>query len=583
MSEFDMEKYPVKPSDDAVASSSVADVEIVTESTSGWSAFKDSFKPAVFHDIDTSKMTNEEIAAMATATSPLSRSLKPRHLQMIAVGGCIGTGLFVGTGASLSHGGPAAMLIAFALIGSMLFTTVHALGELAVSFPVSGSFSAFSTRFIDPAWGFAMGWNYGLQWLVVFPLELVGCSITVGFWDHEAKYNSASWVAIFYCIILILNIFGAKGYGEAESFFSIVKVLAVSGFCILGIVIAVGGAPNSTGYIGTHYWYNPGAFAQGFKGVCAVLVNAAFAFSGTELIGLAASETPNPAKALPRATKQVFWRVLLFYILPLTIMGCIIPYNDPHLLGHSSTGASTSPFVLAISNAGISGLPSVMNVVVMLALLSVANAAIYGCSRTLMSLALQGQAPKILGYVDRAGRPLVAMGLTFFVGLICFVAASDKQTLVFTWLLAISGLSTIFTWGSICLCHIRFRRGMKVQGRSTDELVVKSMFGVLGSWYGLILNVLVLCFTFWTSLYPIDGSKPNATVFFQNYLAAPVIIVFYVFYKVWRRPAVVRAKSMDLVTGRRMMDIEATLEEIRQEKAYIASRGMAYRIFRFWC
>ena len=185
-----------------------------------------------------------EGAAQATANSPLAKKLKGRHLQMIAIGGSIGTfpslyfrerclyilgtGLFVGSGRALSNGGPAAVLIAFSLIGIMLYCTVHALGELAVCFPVAGSFSAYSTRFIDPAWGFAMGWNYAMQWLIVLPLEIVAASITVKYWGSTV--SPAVWVTIFLVLIISINLFGVKGYGEAEFVFSIIKVIAVTGF-----------------------------------------------------------------------------------------------------------------------------------------------------------------------------------------------------------------------------------------------------------------------------------------------------------------------------------------------------------------
>ncbi|KAI6859980.1 amino acid permease, partial [Hortaea werneckii] len=286
----------------------------------------------------------------------------------------------------------------------MLYCTVHALGEMAVLFPVAGSFSAYSTRFLDPAWGFAMGWNYAMQWLVVLPLEIVAATLTIDFWNDSI--NPDAFVAIFLVLIVVINLFGVKGYGEAEFVFSIIKVIAVVGFIILGIILNCGGGPDG-GYIGAKYWYDPGAFNNGFKGLCSVFVTAAFAFAGTELVGLAAAETANPRKSLPSAVKQVFWRISLFYMVALTVVGLLVPYKDPRLLSaESSVDAKASPFVIAITNAGITGLPSVMNAVILIAVLSVGNSSIYGSSRTLAALADQGQAPKILGYIDRKGRPI---------------------------------------------------------------------------------------------------------------------------------------------------------------------------------
>ncbi|KAK9328468.1 amino acid permease-domain-containing protein [Lipomyces starkeyi] len=551
--------------------------------TTAWGRFVDSFRPNDVYLANSREVNvagyDMEAAARRTAESPLARRLKGRHLQMIAIGGSIGTGLFVNSGKALNSGGPAALLIAFGIIGLMLYTVVHALGELAVVFPVAGSFSTFSTRFIDPAWGFAMGWNYAMQWLVVFPLELVAASITLQYW--HVNVNNAVWVAIFWTLIVVINFFGAKGYGEAEFVFSMIKVIAVVGFIILGVVLVCGGGPVG-GYIGGKYWHNPGAFSYGFKGVCSVFVTAAFAFAGTELVGLAAAETANPRKTLPSAVKQVFWRITLFYIVALTLVGLLVPYDNERLLGASSVDATASPFVIAITNAGISGLPSVMNVVIMIAVLSVGNSSIYGCSRTLACLAEMNQAPKFLAYIDKSGRPLAGVIVTSLFGLLAFVAASPKEGDVFNWLLALSGLSSIFTWGSVCLAHILFRRAWKVQGHSLDELAFKSHPGVIGSYLGLILNILVLIAQFWIAVWPIGGS-PNASDFFQTYLAAPVIIAFYIFYKVWKRTPFVRPSQADLVTGRREVDIPALIEELKAEREELKQRNVFVRIYKFWC
>ncbi|KAK9460241.1 amino acid permease-domain-containing protein [Lipomyces oligophaga] len=550
-----------------------------------WGRFKDSFQPSEAYLASkqaaaSGRNFDVEAAAKRTAASPLARHLKSRHLQMIAIGGSIGTGLFVNSGKALEAGGPASLLIAFGIIGVMLYTVVHALGELAVVFPVAGSFSTYSTRFIDPAWGFAMGWNYALQWLVVFPLELVAASITLNYWHVDV--NNAVWVTIFWVIIVLINFFGVKGYGEAECIFSMIKVIAVIGFIILGIVLTCGGGPQG-GYIGGRYWHDPGAFHNGFKGLCSVFVTAAFAFSGTELVGLAAAETANPRKTLPSAVKQVFWRITLFYIVALTIVGLLVPYTDKNLLnGTSSVDAAASPFVIAIEHAGISGLPSVMNVVIMISVLSVGNSSIYGCSRTLASLADMGQAPSIFGYIDKSGRPLVGIIATSLFGLLAYVSASPKEGDVFNWLLALSGLSSIFTWGSVCLAHILFRRAWKVQGHSLNELPFKSHPGLIGSYAGLILNVLVLVAQFWIAVWPI-GSTPNAYDFFSTYLAAPVVLVFYILYKIWYKTPFVKPSEADLVTGRRELDLDLLQQEINEEREALARRNIFVRVYKFWC
>lgn len=215
--------------------------------------------------------------------------------------------------------------------------------------------------------------------------------------------------------------------------------------------------------------------------------------------------------------------------------------------------------MIAIRNAGIAGLPSVVNAVIMIAVLSVGNSSVYGSSRILAAMAEQGQAPQILGYIDRCGRPIVATGVSLAFGLVAFIAGTDKQAVAFDWMLALSGLACIFTWGSICLAHIRFRKGWRVHGHSVDELAFKSQSGLIGSWFGLIFNILVLVAQFWTGAwyvgYANDSGWTRAETFFQSYLAAPVTMLFYIVYKVWYRTPFVRSSDMDITTGMRHVDL----------------------------
>ncbi|OAP62407.1 hypothetical protein AYL99_04610 [Fonsecaea erecta] len=484
------------------------------------------------------------------AQPALAMKLKQRHLQMIAIGGSIGTGLFVGSGSALATGGPAALVLAYCLLGIMIFCTVHALGEMAV-----------------------LGWNYCLQWLVTLPIEIMAASITLNYWHGARNVNPCVWVTIFYIVIISINLFGVKGYGEAEFVFSIIKVIATLGFIIFALVVDVGGGPTGH-YFGAKTWDNPGAFAYGFKGVCSVFVTAAFSFGGTELVGLAAAEAENPRLALPTAIKQVFWRVVLFYIVSLTFVGCLVRWDDPRLLNSGSNANYwTSPFVLAIKNAGVGGLPSVFNAVILIAVLSVGNASVYGASRTMAALADNGQAPKILGYIDRTGRPLVAILVSSALGALCYIVAlspSQRQE-AWNWMFAISGLASIFTWGSICLCHIRFRQAWKYHGHTLDELPYKSQAGVIGSWIGFLFNCLVLIAQFWTGFAPIGyremSSSERTEIFFEGYLAAPIVIVFYIGFKIWKRTPIRRVKDIDVVSGRRELDLEQILAEERAIRA----------------
>ena len=357
---------------------------------------------------------------------------------------------------------------------------------------------------------------------------------------------------------------------------------------LLGIVINIGGTPTE-GYIGGKYWHNPGAFNNGFKGLCSVFVTATFAFAGTELVGLAAAETANPRKSLPTAIKQVFWRITLFYIVSLTLVGLLVPHTEPRLLHAANIAdASASPYVIAIERAGLTVLPSIMNGVILVSVISVGNSAVFGSSRTLAALAEQGQAPRVLAYVDRRGRPLVAILAVSAVGLLAYLADVRAQDRVFEWLLAISGLSTLFTWASTCLAHIRLRRAWARRGRSLADLAFRAQAGTLGSWLGLACNLAVLAAQLWVALDPIPrpaepppGPADLAYHFFVQCLALPVVLVCWLAHKLWFRTSYVRIDDMDLDTGRRDFGRLGVIKahEMQQRRAWPRWK----RLYRFIC
>ncbi|ODQ80625.1 hypothetical protein BABINDRAFT_170995 [Babjeviella inositovora NRRL Y-12698] len=550
----------------------------------GWAKFKDGFKRQESDEIIGEGLTDAQKAAIRTAKSPLQRTLKTRHLLMIAMGGGIGTGLFVGSGKVLRTGGPAGILIGYIIMGAVLICTIFSLAELAVAFPVAGSFTTYATRFIDPAWGFAIGWNCCIQWLIILPLELVTASMVIQYWN--TSINPDAWIAIFYCVILFINFFGARGYAEGEFFFSSIKVLTIVGFCIFGVIYNCGGIKN-TEYIGGLYWSEPGAFnsSGGFKGICSVFVTASFSFGGSEIIGLTASESLTPRKSFPKAIKQIFWRIMIFYISALTVVGLCVPYTSDELLGSTGSATQASPFVIAVQLAGIKGLPSVVNSVILLSVMSVGNTSVYGCSRFMSAMAEQGNAPKLFGYIDKSGRPLVAIALNFLFGLLAFVAASNKQEDIFNWLLSLSGLCTIFAWVTICWSHIRFRSGLSAHGQSTKYLSFVSATGVLGSYFTIVVSILVLMAQFWVGLYPVGEHTPNATVFFQSYLGFFVFFGFYFGYKIWKKDVIlfIRAADMDIFTGRKEIDYDLLQQELAEERTEFKAMPFHKKVFKFWC
>lgn len=402
-----------------------------------------------------------------------------------------------------------------------------------------------------------MGWDYAISWLTTLPFELVAAGLTINFWN--SNINNGVWVTVFLVPVCLIQIFGVRGYGEVEFVLSLIKIAGIIGFMILGIVIDCGGVPtDDRGYLGFRYWKDPGAFRNGFSGFCSVLVTAAFSYGGTEFIGLAAAEAANPRKELPRAAKQVFWRIALFYVVSLLIVGIIVPSDSPNLLNASTSETQNSPFVLAIRMAGISALPSIFNAIITISVLSVANSCAFGSTRTMQALALHGMAPKILRYVDKKGRPVPCIIVQIIFGLIAYITEASSSETIFNWLLALSGLSAFFTWGSICASHLRFRRAWRVQGHSTTEIPYEAAFGIWGSWVGLGLCIICIIATFYTSLWP-NGELGTAYEFFLEFLAAPVVLALYVFWKIWTKDwsLFVRSDEMDLETDLRLLELSS--------------------------
>ncbi|EAU34365.1 amino-acid permease inda1 [Aspergillus terreus NIH2624] len=511
----------------------------------------------------------------------LNRDMKTRHMHMIAIGGSIGAGFFVGSGNALSTGGPGTLFLDFLIIGVMMFNVVYALGELAVMYPVSGGFYTYSTRFIDPSWGFAMGWNYVFQWAIVVPLELTVAGMTIEYWQVDVSVGV--WITVFLVLIIFVNIFGSLGYAEEEFWSSCLKLGAIIVFMIIALVLVCGGGPSSGKYgeyWGARTWYNPGAFRHGFRGFCSVFVTAAFSFSGTELVGLAAAESKNPAKSLPGAVKQVFWRITLFYIVGLTFVGLLVRSDDNRLLGSGGLiDVKASPFVLIALDAGLKGYDSFMNVIILVSVLSIGVSGVYGASRTLTALAEQGYAPKFFTYVDRSGRPLMSVILIIVFGLLAYVNLDASGDIVFAWLQALSGLAALFTWGSICLAHIRFRHAWTYHGHSLDEIPFKAVGGVYGSWLGLILVVLVLIAQFFVAIAPPKGGLNDAEGFFQTYLALPVVLFFWLCGFLWKRAGWLRTHQIDVDSGRREVDWDTIRAERERVAAMPAWRRMLNLVF----
>ncbi|KAL2865974.1 amino acid permease [Aspergillus lucknowensis] len=468
----------------------------------------------------------------------LNRGLSARQVQMIAIGGTIGTGLFLGTGNALATGGPASMLIAYAISGGIVFVTMLSLGEMAAFIPVAGSFCTFAGRFVDDAFGFALTWNYWFNDAVSTAADLVALQLVLQYWSD----NFPGWAfsLIFWAVLIGLNLFAVHVYGEVEYWMSVLKVITIIVFIILGIVVNCGG--NESGhYIGGENWHLPGApFVGGAGGFASVFVTAAFAYGGTESIAITAGETKDPARTIPKVVLNVFWRILIFYILGSLIIGLNVPYTYPNL---SNKEVTTSPFTIVFEMTGTKAAGSVMNAVIMTSVLSAGNHALFAGVRLLYTLAVAGHAPGFFGKLNRQQVPWVAVLATGVVSGLCFGSSKIGAGQLWTWLQNIVGVSNQLSWISIGITSIRFRWSLQAQGK-THLLPFRNFTYPVGPWVCVVLNIVIVLVQGWSCFSPsFDGVS-----FVSFYIQLPVMLVMFLGWKVVKRTRFVRVYEADLET-----------------------------------
>ncbi|OJJ37881.1 hypothetical protein ASPWEDRAFT_39605 [Aspergillus wentii DTO 134E9] len=425
----------------------------------------------------------------------LSRGLAERHVQMIAIAGAIGTGLFLSLGSSIATGGPLGALLGYTIVGFIVCAIQFALGEVSAFLPVTGSFVRHAEMLIDPAFGFAIGWNVVYGCFMSVPSEISAAVVLIQYWTD---LSAAIWISILLVISAVVAFLFIRVYGEVEFFLAILKILLVIGIILMGLVIDLGGVPGQP-RLGFHYWKDPGPFVEyistgswgQFLGFWAVLTNAVYSFSGIESLAMAAAETQNPRKNLPKACKKVFARVTLFYFLAVLIVGMIVPSNDPRL-GDESGTAAQSPFVIAAADAGIKVVPSIINAVVLTSAFSAGNQSILAGTRTLYGLAIRGQAPKIFLRTTAGGVPYMCVALQICFSGLAYLSVSNTALTVFYWLLDLTAAGVLVSWGTIAFNHIRLLQAFKKQGISPTELPWHNSWTIYSSWCALISCIVIL-------------------------------------------------------------------------------------------
>ncbi|EPD0817973.1 amino acid permease [Listeria monocytogenes] len=468
----------------------------------------------------------------------IRRDLKTRHLSMIAIGGSIGTGLFLASGNAIHTAGPGGALVAYVAIGIMVYFLMTSLGEMATYMPVSGSFSTYASRFVDPAFGFALGWNYWFNWAITLAVDISTAAIIVQFWLPNTP--AWLWSAIFLILIFGLNALSVKAYGESEYWFSIIKVATVIIFLIVGVLTIVGILGGEV--IGfSNFTAGDAPFKSGFFAILGTFLIAGFSFQGTEMVGIAAGESATPETSVPKAIKQVFWRILLFYIFAIFIIGMIIPYTNPNLLSAEATDVAISPFTLVFEKAGLAFAASVMNAVILTSVLSAGNSGLYASTRMLWAMARDKKAPKFLGKVNRRGIPMAALIVTTIVGAMTFITTlTENGTVIYTWLLSASGLTGFIAWVGIAISHYRFRKAFIKQGHDLSELKYKAKFFPFGPILALVLCILVIVGQDYAAFLKPEFTNP---AWWQkigiSYIGLPIFLVFWLSFKFTNKTKVI--------------------------------------------
>ncbi|RHZ47696.1 uncharacterized protein CDV56_102773 [Aspergillus thermomutatus] len=489
------------------------------------------------------------------------RGLSSRQLQLIAIGGCIGTGLFVGSGATLSMVGPAPLFMSYLAMSSVVWFVMNVLGEMTTYLPIRGiSVPYLIGRFTEPSMGFAAGYNYWYSFSMLLATEVTAAGLIIEYWTTSVSVGV--WITIVLVVILLLNIVAVSWYGEAEFWFAALKILAIIGLIILGVVLFFGGGPNHD-RLGFRYWQTPGAFnpylvpgnTGRFLGFWTAFIRSGFSFIfSPELITTAAGEVESPRRNIPKATRRFIYRIFAFYILGSLVVGVTVAYNDKGLLSgvaNGGSGAGASPFVIGIQNAGIHGLNHVVNAAILISAWSSGNAWLFAGSRTLYSLAISGQAPGIFSICNRNGVPYVAVLVTWVVGLLSFLNLSNSGAQVFYWFTNITTVGGFINWVLIAIAYLRFRKAMTFHG-VLDTLPFKTPLQPWGSYYVIFIVSLLTLTNGYAAFFP---GKFTAADFLVSYIVFAIFFLLYVGHKLWyRTPWMTKVADIDVFSGKEEVD-----------------------------
>ncbi|KAL1668752.1 amino acid permease/ SLC12A domain-containing protein [Schizophyllum commune] len=508
-------------------------------------------------DVEIGPTIDPTVVDGTTDDPHMHRALKGRHVSMIAIAGTLGTGLFLGSGKALANGGPVGAVLGYLIVGLLVGLMMYSLGEMMVYDPSAGGFIEFTSRYVDPALGFAAGWQFWFQTAMTAPTEVVAASIVIQYWDQNTDHLPIYVTVILVCTVAI-NVAGVKYFGEFEFWFAFLKIISIIGLIIMCLVVDLGGAPDHDRR-GFRYWRDspfnsnyldlqPPSKAR-FFGFWAVLTQAAFSYGGMEGLASICLEAENPRVTMRTAVRAIFYRIVVLYIVALWLVGMCISPQDPHLLQANSSDSGTaaqSPFVIVITTSGIKVLDHIINAVVLTSAFSAGNEFLYSSSRALFMLAQEGQAPRIFCKILPNGVPIYALAFTSLFSLLAYLnCGSGGASTAFNWLSSITTLGSMLTWMGIALAHTRFYRGMKAQGVPREVLPFRTWMQPWGAWVVLFSFIIIAFFSGWTSLL---HGEFSASDFFSAYINIPFVFILYFGYKFVKKTKIVPLMEMDVTT-----------------------------------
>ncbi|KAJ5698773.1 hypothetical protein N7462_000778 [Penicillium macrosclerotiorum] len=512
----------------------------------------------------------ENIATVIDNSDQLKRRLGNRQIQLIAIGGSIGTATFVSISSGLMKGGPGSLFLAYTIYSCMMGLVNNCMAEMAVFMPISGAFIRMAGHWVDEAFGFWAGWNFFIYEALLIPFEITALNLVLTFWRDDIPVEAV--VAACIVIYFVLNAFTVKWYGEAEFWLATGKVLLILIVFLFTFISMVGGNPKHDAY-GFRYWNNPGSFAEyittgslgRFEGFLGAVWSASFTIVGPEYMSMVAGETKLPRRYLKTAFKTTYARFAFFFIGSALCVGIVIPYNDKTLLdimSGSSSGsgtASASPYVIAMNHLGITVLPHITNALLVTSIFSAGNAYTYYGTRSLYGLALQGQAPKILSRCTKAGVPIYCLCIVIVFPFLAFLNVSSGAAQVLTWLTNIITAAQVIDYIVICVTYIFFYRACHAQGIERRTLPYYGYFQPYSAWISLVWMTCVVCCYGYSTFLPGNWSVGDFFTYYTMVLVAPVL---FFGWKIVKRTKFVKPHEADLIWDRPIIDAyEATFTE----------------------